>query len=576
MKKETALTPLKAYRAKVILAPCLKLFECVTELASPFLVRYIIDEGIAKKDWDTTWKLSALLFLFAILGFLVTILAQYLASSVASKYSYDLRKRLFEKVESLSEKELDAFGRSKVLSLIGSDSYALQSGVMMFMRLIFRPPFLLIGSTIISFVLDWRAGLIFFGAVLLSAFAIGLVIALSPKRYAAIQRDLDKMQTVGGDALKGARPIRAFNKEAYEEKKFEEVNRSYEKSTISMGKLNAILNPLTFFFMNLGLILIVWLGNLGMKEGSLSTGIIVSLISYLVSSLAALVMFSRLILSLNKAAASKKRVDAFLALEPNLERRGNLDPSSLEEEPFVSFEDVSFTYGKKGEQDAVKHISFGLKKGETLGLIGGTGSGKSTTMALLCHLYDRSNGTILYKGKPVEEYDLDALHTDITYLSQRPSLFKGTIRSNLLLGKKDASEEEIVDALKDSCAYEFVSSFPDYLEHPVEEGGSNLSGGQKQRLLLARSFLRGGSLLILDDAMSALDYLSEQHVRESLKKKKGLTKIIISQRVSSIHEADTILVYQNGEIVAKGTDMELRKTSPLYADFASSQEEKHA
>lgn len=571
MKKENALTPLKKYRVKVILAPCLKLFECVTELASPFLVRYIIDSGIKNNDWDTTWKLGLLLFSFAVVGFLITMVAQYLAASVASSYSYDLRRSLFDKSASLSEKQLDSFGREKVLTLIGSDSYAMQSGVMMFMRLIFRPPFLLLGSTIISFVIDWRAGLIFLGVVLLSALVIGLVMVLSPKRYASIQSDLDKVSTIGNDSLKGARPIRAFNKQEFEEKKFEKVNESYKKNTISLAKLNSFMNPLTFFLVNAGLIAIVWIGGLDLGDDSLTTGKIVSLISYLVSSLAALTMFSRLILSLNKASASKKRIDSFLSLEPSLQNEAKYSKKDGgESDAIISFENVSFTYGKEGDKNAISNIAFSLRKGESLGLIGGTGSGKSTVIGLLTRLYDPSEGEISYRGLPLKGYDLDSLRKEISFVSQRPSLFKGTIRSNMLLGKEDASEEEIVKALQDACAYEFVRSFPEYLDHPVNEGGSNLSGGQKQRLLIARAFLKGGDILILDDSMSALDYLSEQKIRKVLKEKKELTKIIVSQRVSSLKDCDDILVFDNGQVVAEGDDKALRETSPLYADFASS------
>lgn len=578
-QKQTSFSPLKKYRAKVILAPCLKLFECVTELSSPFLVRYIIDEGIKNKDWDTTWKLGLLLFGFAVVGFLITLLAQYLAASVASNYAYDLRKTLFDKMSSLSERQLDSFGREKALTLIGSDSYAMQSGVMMFMRLIFRPPFLLLGSTIISFVIDWRAGLIFLGVILLSALVILMVMVLSPKRYANIQSDLDDISTLGNDALKGARPIRAFNKQEYEEMKFKKVNQSYKKNTISLSKLNSFLNPLTFFFINGGLIAVVWLGNINVANGSLTTGSVVSLISYLVSSLAALMMFSRLFLSLNKAAASKKRIDSFLALEPLLANQKIYSlKDELKKEPLVSFEDVSFTFGKVGDKCAISDITFELKRGETLGFIGGTGSGKSTVMNLLTRLYDPTTGKILYRGLPLKEYDLDALHKEISFVSQRPSLFKGTIRSNLLLGKEDASEEEIEKALQDACAFDFVMNFPERLDHPVNEGGSNLSGGQKQRLLIARAFLKGGDLLILDDSMSALDYLSERKIRNVLKAKKDLTKIIISQRVSSLHDCDLILVFENGKIVDRGTDASLRLSSSLYKDFASSglEEEKEA
>lgn len=568
MSKNNCLKPLKKYRGKVILAPCLKLFECITELASPFLVRYIIDQGVANSDWDITWKLGLLLFSFSLLGFFITMVAQYLAARVSANYAYDLREEIFKKYSSLSEKQLDAFGKGKALSLIGSDSYAMQNGVMMFMRLIFRPPFLLIGSTIISFILDWRAGLIFLAVILFSALVVFLIMLISPKNYSLIQKNLDQINTIGEDDLKGARPIRAFNKEKYEVEKFEKVNKLYQKNTISLSKLNSFMNPLTFFFINAGLILIVYLGNFGMAEGSLSTGKIVALISYLVSSLAALIMFSRLVLSLNKASASKKRLDAFLALEPELknEPKENLKEEKLSS--LISFDDVSFTYGEKGDKYAINDISFSLNKGESLGLIGGTGSGKSTVISLLSRLYDPSKGDIKYKGISLKDYDLEKLHEDISLVSQRPSIFKGTIRSNLLLGKKDATEKEMENALSEACALEFVKSFPEYLDHPVLEGGSNLSGGQKQRLLLARAFLKGGEVLVIDDGMSALDYLSEKKIRDTLKEKKVLTKIIVSQRVSSLHDCSQILVFENGKIIAKGSEIELLETCPLYQEFA--------
>lgn len=534
MKTALALSPLKRHSFKVVLGPFLKLFECGAELMTPFLVRYIIDKGIAQNDLNYTLTLGGIMVAIAVAGFGCTMAAQYLAARVSADFGYDLRKNIYNHMSSLSEKQLDDFGKQKILTLVNNDSFSLQNGVMMFMRLIFRPPFLLIGSTVLSFVIDWRAGVIFLGVILLSAAIIGLVMLVSPKKYAAIQRNLDGISSLSSDSLKGARPIRAFNKETFESAKFDQSISSYEKKNMAMAAYNALINPLTFCFINIGMILVVYLGHFGVSEGFLTTGEIVSLIAYLTSSLAALIMFSRLIVSLNKASASNKRINAFYAMEPsirNAKAYGKND--EVAGSPLVKFEDVSLTYGKVGEKPAVSHLSFSIAKGTWVGLIGGTGSGKSSTIALLERLYEPSSGSIAYRGVPLDQYDLDSLRQEISLVSQKPSLFKGTIRSNLLFGKANASEEEMVGVLKQSLAYEYVSQYPDFIDHPIEEAGANLSGGQKQRLLIARALLKGGDLLILDDSTSALDYISDQKVRANISAISGLTKIIVSQRAGS-------------------------------------------
>lgn len=564
-----ALTPLKKYGFKVFLAPTLKLFEVATELFSPFLVRYIIDEGIAKNDWNFTWKASLILFGVALLGFLFTMLAQYLCSRVACDYAHDLRKEVFHKVSSLSDKQLDTFGKEKILTIVNNDTFAMQSGVNMFMRLIFRPPFLFIGATILSFIINYRAGLIYVFALIACAVVIGAVMAASKKKYTAIQASLDEMTLISGDALSGAKPVRAFNKEEYEEARFNSSVSTYKERSLDLASLNASLNPLTFFFVNAALILVVLIGRSGIPSVSgITTGQIVSLISYLVSCLAAMIMFSRMIFALNRASASKKRIDSLLALEGDIKNTGVI---TKDEEAsgtkLIEFKDVSLTYGKEGDEPAVSGLSFRVDQGETVGIIGGTGSGKSTAISLLLRLYEPTSGQILYRGIPLYEYDLNALRKEISVALQKPSIFKGTIRSNLLLSKKDATEEEMVKALKDALAYDYVSKYDDFLDHEIEEGGANLSGGQKQRLLIARALLKGGDLLILDDCMSALDYLSDQKVRSNISKIKGLTKIIVSQRASSLIDCDKILVFDNGQIIASGKHEELLKSCDIYREI---------
>ena len=425
---------------------------------------------------------------------------------------------------------------------------------------------MIIGATIISFLLDWRAGLVFLGVVIFSSLVITLVIVLSPKKYALVQTNLDEISSLGSDALKGARPIRAFDKEDYEEKKFVASSESYKKKSLSIAKLNAFINPLTFFFVNAGMILVVYLGGLAVNDGTLTTGKIVSLISFLTLVLNALVMFSRMIVSLNRAKASMKRINDFFAIEPSILNEWAYHKEGNESQPLFAFHDVSLSYGGDGKP-AVSHLSFEVNRGDSIGIIGGTGSGKSTLIALLERLYDPSEGYISYRGHDLKQYDLNSLHEEISLVSQKPSLFKGTIRSNLLLGKPNATEEEMVQALKDSLAYEYVSRYKDFLDHEVEEAGANLSGGQKQRLLIARALLKGGDILILDDSTSALDYLSDKKVRENINKRPNLTKIIVSQRATTLSDSSLILVMDKGEIVARGTHESLLKECEIYRDI---------
>lgn len=572
MIKKTALTPLKKYGFKVVLAPILKLFEVAAELFSPFLVKYIIDEGIAKNDLEFAISRSLILFLIAILGFGFTMGAQYLSARVAADYNYDLRKEVYSRINVLSEKQLDAFGKQKVLTLVNNDTFSMQGGVNMFMRLIFRPPFLVVGAAIMTFLLNVKAGIIFSVAILLSFVVVLMVILMSPKRYNAIQKSVDGISLVSHDSLSGARPVRAFNKEEQQQQKFNEaVDVNYEKN-MKMADLNSWINPLTFLFINGAIVLIVILAfisdpnNAGVKVMGMSAGEVASVISYLTSSFAALVMFSKMIVSLNKAAASKKRIDEFLALEPEI-----TDKNALKEEnesaPLVEFKNVSLTYGKEGDKPSVSGLTFQMKKGAWIGLIGGTGSGKTTTLSLLLRLYEPSSGEILYKGVPLNEYSLKSLREEISIVLQRPSIFKGTVRSNLLIAKEDATEEEMIKALKSALAYDYVSKYDDFLDHEIEEGGSNLSGGQKQRLLITRALLKKSDLLILDDSTSALDYLSDQQVRANISAIEGLTKIIVSQRATSLMGCDLILVYDNGQIIAQGTHDELVNSCDVYKEI---------
>ncbi len=573
-EKKNALSALKGKYWKVFLCPSVKLLECAMELTTPFIIRYIIDYGIAKGDVTLTVYLSLVVFALAILGFCFTMIGQYFAARVSADYSYDLRKDIYGHIAELSESDLNKYGKQKLLTLLSNDVFSMQNGVMLFMRFIFRPPFIVVGATILSFVIDWKSGLIFLGVMLFSSLVIAIIMLASPKRYAAIQSNLDEISLLSNDALQGARPIRAFDKQEYETKKFAKSVDSYEKKNMSMAGFNSLLNPATFLFVNLGMVLIVYLEyKFGVLDensnaGFVTIGELVSLISYLTTSLTALISFQRLIVSMNKAAASKRRIDQFFVYEPAIINNKKYHKADQDKSlPYVSFQDVSLTYGNEGDKMAVENLSFDIKEGTWVGLIGGTGSGKSTTISLLERLYEPSLGKILYRGKPLDDYDLDELRSEISLVSQKPSIFKGSIRSNLLLAKKDATEEEMIHALKESLAYEYVSKYDDFLDHEVEEMGANLSGGQKQRLLIARALLKGGDLLILDDSTSALDYLSDQQVRHNISQIKGLTKIIISQRAGSLKDCDLILVFDKGRIIAQGKHEELLQSCSVYQEI---------
>ena len=568
-----SLAPLKKYRVKVILAPICKLFECVFELFVPLLVKRVIDylstlppEG--GYDWKQILYPSLLILALSIFGFGATMITQYVASRVGADYAYDLRKELYHQIDRLGDGEVERYGKSKVLTLISSDSFALQTGVNMFMRLLIRAPFLIIGSIVACFLLSWQAGVIVLSALALSSVVVGLVMGLTPKRYGAIQGELDHISGLGEDALSGARPIRAFNRQEEDISSFQGASLSYEKKADSLARLNAVLNPLTFLFVDGAVILVLYLTGYRSSETGISAGTATAVLNYLAQALAALLAFSRLVTSLSKAAASKKRVDAFLSLKPSIvEGKEEGHPFQKGEEIF-RLEKASLSYG--GEELALKDIDFLLKGGERVGIIGGTGSGKSSLIALLERFQEASAGQVYYLGKPIQDYRFSSYRGEIALVSQKPQLYQGTVRSNILLGNPDASEEEITSALNDSLAMEFVGRYSDYLDHPIEESGANLSGGQKQRLLLCRALLSKRPILILDDATSALDYQSDLRVRQNIRSR-GLTCILVSQRSTSLKDCDRIYVLDQGRLIAVGTHEELLSSCSIYREIYETQ-----
>ncbi|MCQ2742180.1 MAG: ABC transporter ATP-binding protein/permease [Bacilli bacterium] len=560
-----ALTPLKKYTVKVVLAPIFKIFECATELLIPFIVKDLINSlpGVSAKE--ILIKASIILGL-GVGGFAVTMFTQYIAARVSADYAYDLKKDIYDQLGRISKKQLDKFGTSKALTLINNDSFSLQTGVNMFMRLFVRAPALLIGTVLMAFIVTGKpiAGLIVLGVLLLSSIVIAMVLLITPKRYKAIQEELDRISTIGEDSLSGARVIRAFNKQEDESKRFTESSSSYRHKALVLARINAFINPLTFAFTSLGTFFVLYLASSANPELNVTVGDAVAIISYMATALAVLVMFTRLITSLSKAYASKKRVDEFLSIEPDIVD-GDIGECTFQS---LKMKGVSVSFG--GEEYALRDIDFEINKGESVGIIGGTGSGKTTILNLLERFFDPDEGEILLNDKPLKDYKLDAFRSQIALVSQKPQINKGSVKENISMGN-GASEQTIEQALKDSLAYEFVSRYEDYLDHPLEENGNNLSGGQRQRILIARALAQNRDVLILDDSTSALDYKSDLLLRENISKKRGITTIFVSQRATSIKNCDRIYVLDGGKVVAKGTHEQLLETCDIYREIYQTQ-----
>lgn len=570
----TALTPLKKHRAKVVLAPTLKAVECTFELIIPFIVRAIIDEGLTQggayyHNQGFVLGLCGIVFGLSVLGFGATMISQYTASRTSTAFSYDLKKIIYDQIGRLSPLQLEKYGKSKALNLVTTASFSIQTGVQMVMRLLIRAPFLVIGAIVAAFIVNVYAGLIVLGALSLCALVIFLVVRRTPREYSALMNELDAISTLGDDLIVGTRVVRAFNKQESVSTQFKQESERYRKQALVLSRINAFINPLTFGLVNLAVVLVLYLGSYNAASPIISVGSIVALISFLTQALNALIQFTRLVTSFSKAYADKKRVDAFLAIEPDIVDgpRGE-EPEVPLGETLYELKDVDVSFG--GENYALEDISLSIPKGGSVGIIGGTGSGKSTLVSLLLRFMDPVHGHVFYRGHDIQESKLSSVRGQVALVSQKPQLFKGTVRSNLTLGAS-YSEEQIVAALKDALAYDFVFQKEAGLDSVVEEGGTNYSGGQKQRLLIARALLSSREVLILDDATSALDYKSDLTVRKNIKKRKGLTTILVSQRATSIKDCDAIYVLDKGRIVGQGKHEKLLKNCDIYREIYEAQ-----
>lgn len=563
---------LKDYKKQVILGPMFKMLEAIFELLIPFIVAFIIDEGSKNQSTVFVIEWGSLIIFFGILGLLSTMVCQYFASIASQGYGTKLRDAVFQKIFKISKSDFDKLGRGYIQTLLSNDINQMQSMVAIFIRLVIRAPFLVLGSLVCSFIIDWQIGFIFLVIALIIGIILFIYIKISSKKYLKIQQNLDEISTNVSDTLDGVRVIKGFNKQEFEQSKFEKKTKEYKSNVLKVESLTSLINPLTYAIINAGIILIIYFGNFKVNAGNLTTGNIVALINYLNQILTALLVVSNVVVIQTKGLASKKRIDAFLSLEDEINIDKFKDMNINKGSSIIDFNNVDFSYNNDSVL-TLKNINFSIKKGMSVGLIGGTASGKTTIINLIDKFYKATNGEILYKGVNINDYDTNSLREEITVINQKTLLFKDSIKNNLKINK-EILDDEILTSLENSNAIEFVKNKENSIDYMLEEDAKNLSGGQKQRLSIARGLLNAKEILIIDDAYSALDYKTEKEIKRNIKKlkqEKNLTTITISQRTSSIKDCDLILVMEHGEIIAHGSHEELLNTCEVYKEINDSQ-----
>lgn len=568
------LSYLKHHPVITLLAPLFKMLEATFELFIPLVVASMIDIGIAGKNPAYLWKMGGLMILLGIIGFTFSLTAQYFAAKSAISTGKMIRRDLFAHINNLSYQEIDTIGTSTLINRMTVDVNQVQNGVNMFLRLFLRSPFVVIGAMIMAFTVDIKAAVPFavtIPALLVVVFAILLI---SMPLYKKVQKQLDKILLSTRENLLGIRVIRAFSRQESEKARFQDETADFYKKQVFVGKISALLNPMTYVIINLGIIAILYFGGRQVDAGRLTQGQIIALINYMSQILTELVKLANLIILLSRAMASLSRVNTIFEQKPSISAEGTLleipDPS-CGNIPAVAFENVGFTYaGAKSK--TLQGLSFTAMPGETIGIIGGTGSGKSTLASLIPRFYDSTEGTIRLFGQDIRRLAPASIRWHIGIVPQKAALFSGSLRKNMQWGKRDASDEEIYQALTIAQAKDFVDAKGSGLDLAIQQGGSNLSGGQKQRLTIARALVGAPEILILDDSASALDFATDARLRKALKESTGhSTVFLISQRVSAVKSADRILVMEDGHIAGCGTHRKLLETNPVYQEICASQ-----
>ena len=566
---------LKAYRKEACLAPIFKMLEAVFELFVPLVIKGIIDYGIAAEDRAYCLRMGLLLLLLAVIGLAMATTAQWFSARAAAGFAAKIKQVLMEHIQKLSYTELDTIGTSTLITRMTSDVNQVQTGTNLVLRLFMRSPFIVFGSMIMAFTIDFKAAMIFVITIpLLSVVVFGIMLSSIPL-YKKVQSQLDRVLGITRENLTGVRVIRAFNKEEEEISHFKAENEQFTRLQTFVGKISALMNPLTFVIVNSAILVLVWTGAWRVEGGILTQGAVVALVNYMSQILVELIKLADLIINITKAVACGNRIQKVLEVEPSME---NGSKECVEEkntqENAVDFNHVSLTYAGAGAP-SLTDIDLHVKTGQTIGIIGGTGSGKASVVNLIPRFYDATQGNVLVFGKPVKEQDMESLRSQIAIVPQKAVLFAGTIRENMKWGKEDATDEEIMEALTIAQAAEVVQKKEGGLDAFVEQGGKNLSGGQRQRLTIARALVRKPRILILDDSASALDFATDAALRKAIREMKNApTVFIVSQRTSSIRFADQILVLDDGKSVGVGTHDELLKTCSVYKEIYDSQYKK--
>lgn len=559
---------LKNYKKELIFGPFFKLLEAIFELIVPVVMAKIIDNGIGNNDSGYILKMSGVIVLLGICGLGFALTCQYLAAKCAYGFGTELREALYKHINSLSHSSVDKIGTASLVNRLTNDTNTVQNGVNMFIRLAVRAPFLVIGAAVMAVMIDLKLSLIFFIAAPLISAIIFFIMRKTIPMYKKTQQKLDRASLLTRENIEGTRVIRAFSRQQEEIAEFNKAVDEISDCSISVGKISAILNPVSFMIMNLGIVAIIWFGGVRIDSGSLMQGELIAFTNYMTQILLALVVVANLIVTFTKAFASANRVSEIFELTP--EKNGTAQPDNSSEN-IIEFKNVSFRYESAGE-NSLHNISFTLKRGEMLGIIGGTGSGKSTIASLIPCFYPATEGEVIVSGVNVKSYNLDSLRKIIGIVPQKAVLFSGTLRENMKWRNETATDDEIISALKTAQAWEFVEKMPDGLDTYIAQGGRNLSGGQKQRISIARAIMNNPEIIILDDSTSALDYATDLKLRRALQTDmKNSTVIMISQRTTSLKDADKIIVMEDGNSVGIGTHDELLKTCEVYREIYNSQ-----
>lgn len=581
MKK--LLVYLKDYKKESVLGPLFKLLEATFELIVPLVMAAIIDTGVVTGDKSYIMKMCMVLVLLAVIGLTCSVTAQYFAAKAAVGFATKLRHALFAHIESLSFTEMDTVGTATLITRMTSDVNQVQNGVNLVLRLFLRSPFIVFGAMVMAFTIDVKAALVFVVTIpLLSIIVFGIMLISIPL-YKKVQSALDKVLGITRENLTGSRVIRAFNKEEDETVHFNENNDLLTRAQIYVGKISALMNPLTYVIINGAIVVLVWTGAVRVDNGYITQGEVVALINYMSQILVELVKLANLIININKSIACGNRIQSIFEMQPSItdgsgqkvdKVQTDTADRSEEAEYAVEFSYVGLTYAGAGDE-SLTDIDFKVKKGETIGIIGGTGSGKSSVVNLIPRFYDVTSGFIKVDGKDVKDYPLEELRGKIGTVLQKAVLFHGTIRENLKWGNPDATEEDLNRAITVAQAKEFVDNKEGGLDFEIEQGGKNLSGGQRQRLTIARAVVKKPEILILDDSASALDFATDAALRKAIREMEGETTVfIVSQRAASIQHADRIVVLDDGKIVGLGTSEELLESCEVYQEIYNSQFKK--